>query len=131
MTKKRLSPKPDGTVEELPARPEGAAIDTRVVYGFGCTYWGGIDSIKVKWSGGYPMPCCPSCHGALMEAPTEEHYMAQVREYAKKTHDPAYVDFIVWMKHRRCLNRWYYVAGTDLIAILRVEFDAQQGMKLN
>ena len=74
--------------------------DDRIVYGFNCVWWDGIE--KVASRGG--LPCCPHCGGMLMEMPTPKQWWDGVEIYEKNGH-PGYRSFIEWLKGKCFPNR--------------------------
>lgn len=89
-------------------------MDTRIVYGAVCSYWGSIYSIAVHPGTG--LPVCPHCHRPLCEMDNEQEWM----DNAKKHEDggnPGYLSFILWLKERRCY-RTVAEARTDYLAII-------------
>jgi len=80
--------------------------DTRVAYGAMCFWWGDIQQVgatppKAVIIGGrqqvVSLPCCPTCGGMLMEAPTEAAFLKGAQDYEDKG-NPGYVAFIRWSK---------------------------------
>jgi hypothetical protein len=65
-------------------------LDTRIVYGARCGWWGSIDEVAATASG---LPCCPYCHGVLFEVDSEETWWAGARVYEAEGH-PGYVAFL-------------------------------------
>jgi hypothetical protein len=80
--------------------------DTRVAYGAFCFWWGDIQQVGLTpphtmTVNGEPhvmqLPCCPTCGGLLMEAPTEAAFLEGAQKYESEGH-PGYVDFVRWSK---------------------------------
>lgn len=81
--------------------------DTRVAYGALCFWWGDIQQVgltkprTMTVGQGEPftvqLPCCPTCGGMLMEAPTEAAFIEGAQKYEDEGH-PGYVAFIRWSK---------------------------------
>lgn len=71
-----------------------ASTDTRIAYGATCCWWGPIASVGKHSSG---LPCCPVCHGMLLEMENEDRFIQAAKEYEENGH-PRYVAFITWMK---------------------------------
>lgn len=43
------------------------------------------------------LPCCPTCGGMLMEAPSEADFLKEAQKYEDDGH-PGYVGFLRWAK---------------------------------
>lgn len=91
-------------------------LDTRVVYGATCTYWGGIYSIHM--APGIGIPVCPHCFRPLFEMENEEAFMEGARKHEEGGH-PGYVAFITWLKGKPCY-RTFTAAMADYIAAQRM-----------
>lgn len=76
-------------------------VDTRIVYGTSCTWWGSINEVAVRNG----LPCCPFCHGMLLEYPTEEDWWSAIRMHAVRVNDLGYEWFIRWLRGR-CFSSW-------------------------
>lgn len=74
--------------------------DTRVVYGFFCSWWGGIEEIgrhhTAKEGDPHPLPGCPHCRNGLLQVDSAEVWWTGVEKVNAKT--PGYKDFISWLK---------------------------------
>ena len=69
--------------------------DTRVAYGANCFWWGDIQQVGVLPK--VRLPCCPTCGGMLLEAPTEAEFLNGAQVYEDAGH-PGYVAFVRWSK---------------------------------
>ena len=114
----------NGQIGEPNLPKPGQAIDTRIVYGAGCTYWGSIYSIKTINMNGWPMPCCPHCHGLLSELPTEADYLNPADEHEAVI--PGYGGFVRWNKGRKCLSLHPEQGGDTAFERLRAEYEAER-----
>lgn len=91
--------------------------DTRIVYGFNCVWWDGIEKVgKTPPRNGISVPCCPHCRGMLMELPDPKSWWDGVEKYEADGH-PGYRAFIEWLKGKCFRDR--YVA--------KVAYEAKPG----
>lgn len=74
-------------------RSRPAPVDTRIVYGAACTWWGDIQ----QGSTFACLPCCPHCGGPLLEMQNESEFLNSARKHQREGHD-GYVQFVRWMK---------------------------------
>jgi hypothetical protein len=89
-------------------------IDTRVVYGAGCVWWGAIGDVAAKPSG---LPCCPHCGGMLFEVADEAEWWASARRHAQAQGDPNYPEFLEWLRSAgRCFPRYHEARDAWLMA---------------
>lgn len=65
--------------------------DSRIPYGFVCTWWDSID--KVGRNG--ILPCCPHCQGMLFEMESEKAWFDGVDAY-EASGNPGYRAMIEW-----------------------------------
>jgi hypothetical protein len=85
------------------------AGDPFIVYGAHCTWWGSfLETSRLLTSGG-PIPCCPKCHGLLLEVGDEAAWWKRVDLFESLGH-PGYRKIVVWGRGR-CFRR-----GEDLEA---------------
>lgn len=70
--------------------------DTRIVYGFHCSWWGGIEEVGQHFSGTPHLPGCPVCGHGLMQVDNAEAWWKAVDVKAETV--PGYRDFISWLK---------------------------------
>ncbi|MCC8949310.1 hypothetical protein H8A97_30465 [Bradyrhizobium sp. Arg62] len=74
--------------------------DTRIVYGFRCVWWDGIEKVGSKGQGPLGgLPCCPHCGSPLFEMPSPKEWWDGVERHQANGH-PGYRDFIEWLKGR-------------------------------
>jgi len=71
--------------------------DDRIVYGFFCVWWGGIEEAGKHHSGTPYLPGCPHCGNGLMQVDDPKVWWDGVDRYEKDGH-PGYRDFISWLK---------------------------------
>jgi alkyl hydroperoxide reductase subunit AhpF len=86
------------------AKRNGADVDTRVVYGARCFWWGDIQDVGLLKMPGESairgdLPCCPHCRSPLFEVDDEATFLAGAEKYEADGH-PGYVEFIKWSKGR-------------------------------
>ncbi|WP_161884478.1 hypothetical protein [Deinococcus alpinitundrae] len=108
-------------------QPTGALRDTRIVYGAGCTYWGGIYSIG---RGPVGLPGCPYCGGLLYEVQTEEEYLDCIDVNSAAAGDFGYSGFIRWNKGRPCKSLHPDLDGDSAFERLRAEYEAERQKNL-
>ena len=77
--------------------------DTRVVYGFHCSWWGGIEEAGKHHSGTPHLPGCPVCGNGLMQVDNAKAWWDAVDRKDKEI--PGYRDFISWLKGKCFRNR--------------------------
>lgn len=70
--------------------------DTRVVYGFFCSWWGGIEEAGKHHSNTPHLPGCPHCRNGLLQVDTAKIWWDGVEAMNAKV--PGYKDFISWLK---------------------------------
>jgi hypothetical protein len=70
--------------------------DTRIVYGFFCSWWGGIEEAGQHFSKHPGLPGCPHCGHGLMQVDSPEIWWKGVDDMETKV--PGYRDFISWLK---------------------------------
>jgi len=70
-------------------------IDDRIVYGVGCLWWGSIKDVAVNKAG---LPVCPHCNSLLFEVDSQTKWDQQIADYATKTGDTKYIEFMAWLK---------------------------------
>jgi len=96
--------------------------DTRIVYGFFCSWWGGIEEAGQHHSKTSNLPGCPVCGNGLMQVDDAKTWWDGVDEKEKTI--PGYKDFISWLK-----GKCYYGAdGAGFRAALAV-YNAKPGRK--
>lgn len=93
-------------------------LDTRMVYGARCGWWGTIQEIGRHSSG---LPCCPVCKGVLFELPNMEDWWAGVDKYEAAGH-PGYRAFVEWTKGK------HYPSFKDAAAAYTVETGKESGL---
>ena len=72
--------------------------DTRVVFGFRCVWWSGIENVgRLRKDPASRIPGCPHCGGPLMEVPSPAEWWSGVDQYEAEGH-PGYHSFIEWLK---------------------------------
>lgn len=84
-------------------------------YGARCTWWDSMDKVGTLPTepmeltrgdgskttiGGYPIPCCPICHGVLFQVASLEEWNQNVARFSLEKRDPGYVAFIDWLRGR-------------------------------
>ncbi len=80
-------------------------MDSRIVYGMGCTWWDSISNVETKEvKGGHKVPCCPHCGSVLFEVDSEELFLKDVDKYEKDGH-PNYRKTLLWSKGK-CFKTW-------------------------
>lgn len=72
----------------------------RVVYSARCSWWGTPETAGRRGSG---LPVCPFCGSPLFETSSAE-WEASANAYASKTEDPAYPEFVRWLRGRGCYS---------------------------
>lgn len=79
--------------------------DERICYSVGCSWWNSIhqagrihshDEEGNEFSSA--LPCCPFCGSVLMEMENEKAWWASVNNYALKSGDDDYPNFILWIR---------------------------------
>lgn len=84
-----------------------STVDPRIVSGFRCTWWDGIEKVKpmpnIVGSRGQRLPGCPYCHGPLYQFENAENWWSSVRKFEAEGHH-GFVDFISWLKGRPCFS---------------------------
>lgn len=74
--------------------------DTRIVYGYFCTWWDSIDKCgktEPNKKTGISIPCCPHCGSPLLEVDSLEEWESKVRA-TEPTRWPNYVGFMRWLR---------------------------------
>ncbi len=75
-------------------------VDTRIVYGFRCVWWDGIEQVGKMKGGDGPLgslPCCPHCGSPLMQMDSPAQWWDGVAKHEVNGH-PGYRAFIEWLK---------------------------------
>ena len=74
-------------------------LDTRVVYGARCAWWGSI--AEVASNGG--LPSCPHCGSVLYEMENFDKWWSGVDRFEAAGH-PGYRQFVEWTKGKHFLS---------------------------
>ena len=70
--------------------------DERIVYGFHCSWWGGIEEAGQHHTKTPGLPGCPVCGNGLMQIDSAEEWWKMVDIKGQTV--PGYRDLISWMK---------------------------------
>lgn len=74
------------------------ATDTRIVYGFRCVWWDGIEKVgRLGLRPSETIPGCPHCGSGLMQMDGPAEWWAGVEKHEANGH-PGYRAFMEWLK---------------------------------
>lgn len=72
------------------------STDERVVYGFFCSWWGGIEETGPHFTKTPGLPGCPVCGHGLLQVDSAAEWWRMVDKKAETVE--GYRDFISWLK---------------------------------